>query len=419
MQKQSLWYPYAQMKIKEENLLVDSAQGVNLQLADGRQLIDAIASWWCVIYGYRHPELDQVLKQQIDSISHVMLGGLVNEPAKQLADKLVEVTPNGLNHVFYGDSGSVGIEVALKMAVQFWNNQGYSNKSRIVSLKKAYHGDTTGCMSVGDPEEGMHHLFSGYLPQQIFLEAPTGGYFANLDIVQNYMQKFERLLQQQADDIAALIVEPLMQAAGGFNFYSPDYLKQFKALCDQYNVLLIFDEVATGFGRTGTLFAAEQADVCPDIMVLSKGLTGGYLGHSATLATTRVFEAFYADDISKAFMHGPTFMGNPLACSVALKCLEIFQRDNFLQRIERIEMVLKQHLLGFTANGVVDSRVLGATGVIEVTEPSVLSGVQEFAAEQGVWLRPFDNYLYTMPPYIITEKELVNVVKVMKDWFHR
>ena len=365
------------------------------------------------------PELNQALKDQCDLISHVMLGGLVNQPAQALAKKLVEITPEGLNHVFYGDSGSVGIEIAIKMAIQYWHNRGRPNKSHIVAFKKSYHGDTTGCMSVCDPVEGMHHLFQGVLAQQFFVEAPVGGFDATEQTVVEHLAELERLLTSHADNIAAVIIEPLMQAAGGYNFYSPLYLKQLRQLCNDYQVLLIIDEVATGFGRTGTLFATEQAGICPDIMVLAKGLTAGYIGHSATLASTDIFNAFYDDNPDRAFMHGPTFMGNPLACAVALKGIEIFQREDYLSRIKRIEQQCKDVLLPLEHPDIVDTRVLGATGVIEVTNPKSLIGFQSFAVERGVWLRPFERYLYTMPPYVISDTELDQVLACMVAWFDR
>ncbi|MCG8672948.1 MAG: adenosylmethionine--8-amino-7-oxononanoate transaminase [Pseudomonadales bacterium] len=412
----TLWYPYAQMKNLEVNHQVKSAQGVHLHLADGSKLIDGISSWWSVSHGYHHPELDQALKDQLEKYAHVMLGGLSNEPAVNFSEKLVEITPDGLNHVFFADSGSVGVEVSLKMAVQYWHNLGRANKNKIIALNKAYHGDTCGCMSVCDPAEGMHKLFSGITPQQFFLDAPTSGYDPDSALLQAELGKIEKFMIREHENCAALIVEPLMQAAGGFNFYSPEYLKQVKALCEKYEILLIADEVATGFGRTGTLFACEQADICPDIMVLGKGLTAGYIGHSATIATTEIFNAFLSDDPSKAFMHGPTFMGNALACSIGLKSIEIFQRDGYLNRIKAIEEHLKSALLDIKSDKLKDIRVLGATGVFEVYDKSVLAQAQAFAIERGVWLRPFESYLYTMPPYVIDDESLVKITDVMREW---
>ena len=415
----SLWYPYAQMKNLEVNLEVVEAKGVNLTMSDGKQLVDAISSWWCVSHGYNHPELNQAMMEQVNKFSHIMLGGLKNQATEQFADKLVEITPDGLNHVFFSDSGSVGVEVAIKMALQYFFNQGNQKKTRIVALQRAYHGDTTACMSVCDPAEGMHKMFHGITPEQFFLPAPSGGFDASDEAIAKDVALARELFEQHSDSIAAVIVEPLMQGAGGFNFYSPEYLNQLKALCEEHNILLIFDEVATGFGRTGKLFATHHTNVCPDIMVLAKGLTAGYIGHAATIATTQIFEAFLSDSAAKAFMHGPTFMGNPTACAVGLKAIEIFERDNYLDKISEIEKILKEELLDFSHEDIVETRVLGATGAIEVKEAKHHHGIQEFAAERGVWLRPFERYIYTMPPYIISPDELRKITQVMKDWFAR
>jgi adenosylmethionine-8-amino-7-oxononanoate aminotransferase len=415
----SLWYPYAQMKNLEVNLEVTEAHGVYLTMQDGKTLIDAISSWWCVTHGYNHPELNQALIDQVSKVSHVMLGGLKNQATERLAQTLVDITPDGLNHVFFSDSGSVGVEVAIKMALQYFFNQGNANKTRIVALEKAYHGDTTACMSVCDPAEGMHKMFHGITPEQHFLPPPNGGFNASPDIIAQDIAIARALFEKEGQNIAAMIVEPLIQAAGGFNFYSPEYLNQLKQLCEEHDILLIFDEVATGFGRTGKLFATNHTNISPDIMVMAKGLTAGYMGHAATIASTQIFESFLDDSISKAFMHGPTFMGNPAACAVANKAIEIFERDNYLNNIQSIESLLKTQLLSFQHPEVANCRVLGATGVIEVNDEASLKGVQDFAAERGVWLRPFSKYLYTMPPYVITEDELVKITDTMKAWFEQ
>lgn len=412
-----IWFPYAQMKIKPAALEVDRAEGVRLYLKDGRCLIDAISSWWCMIHGYNPPVIIDAMKEQLDRLPHVMMGGLVHDPAKKLASKLVEITPEGLNHVFFGDSGSVGVEIALKMALQYWQNQGETQKTKFVSLKKAYHGDTCGAMSVCDPDDGMHALFSGLLPKQLFVNVPKGGFDANQEQIDKGIIKLESMLQTHHETIAAMIVEPLLQGAGGMIFYSPEYLRLARDCCDRYNILMIFDEVATGFGRTGKLFAAEHAGISPDIMVLGKGLTAGFTGHSATLANDRIFDAFWSDDAEKCFMHGPTFMGNPLACTAALKSLEIFQYDHTLEKIARIESILKEHILPFSSPKIKETRVLGATGVMEVHDRSDLKGLSEFAAERGVWIRPFENVAYTMPSYIINDNDLIQIVDVMKEWF--
>lgn len=411
-----IWYPYTQQKTMAEAYNVSSADGVYLNLADGRRVIDAISSWWCVIHGYNHPELNAAAIRQLNKMAHVMLGGLTHDPALELARTLVRITPAGLNHVFFSDSGSVGVEVALKMAIQYWQNLGEKEKVKILTLKKAYHGDTTGAMSVSDPEEGMHRLFSPLLLQQCFLEAPRMGVEPDAALLKSDIHHLESVLKHEHRRLAAFIVEPLMQAAGGFNMYAPEYLQAARDLCNRYNVLLIYDEVATGFGRTGAMFAAERAGAIPDIMILAKGLTAGYTAHAATLANDKVYTAFYDDDPAKAFMHGPTFMGNPLACAIALKSIQIFERDNYLEKINRIESQLKTELSGLTGEHVKDTRVLGATGVIEMTTPAALNGVTRFALDRGVWLRPFDRYLYTMPPYIISSAELKKITDVMKEW---
>jgi adenosylmethionine-8-amino-7-oxononanoate aminotransferase len=419
---QSLWFPYAQMAGQDVPSEVVRAQGVLLHLRDGRTLIDGIASWWCVIHGYAHPEMDAALRAQLDDFAHVMLGGLTHAPAQRLADTLVELAPPGLAHVFFADSGSVGMEVAMKMAVQYWKNLGVAGRTRFISLRHAYHGDTTGVMSLGDPDDGMHRLFSGYLPRQLFVRPPEGMGHGRGDIRHSVEQAVDELataLREHAHEVAAFVCEPILQGAGGFNFYPPAYLTEARRLCDEHEVLLVCDEVATGFGRTGTLFACEQAQITPDILVLAKGLTAGYLGMSATLATSRVFKAFLGNGPERAFMHGPTFMGNALACAVALASIAIFQRDNYLDKIRRIEEVLRDELLAVRSPTIRESRALGACGVIEVHDRKVLRGLQDFAAERGVWLRPFDNVVYTMPAYVMDESDLRQVCRTMREWFAR
>jgi adenosylmethionine-8-amino-7-oxononanoate aminotransferase len=396
------------------------AEGTRLHLRDGRVLTDAIASWWCVIHGYHHPELDAALREQLDDFAHVMLGGLYHQPAQRLADRLVALAPAGLAHVFFADSGSVGMEVAMKMAVQYWRNQGVAGKHAFLSLRHGYHGDTTGVMSLGDPDEGMHHLFAGYLPRQHFVPPPEGMGDGRGEIRRSVDEALSALgaaLGEHGHEIAAMACEPLMQAAGGFNFYPPAYLAQARRLCDEHGVLLICDEVATGFGRTGTLFACEQAGITPDIMVLGKGLSAGYLGLSATLATDRVFAAFLGEERDKAFMHGPTFMANALACSVALTSIDIFQRDGTLAKIKRIEAILREELDGLHGSRIRETRVFGACGVVEVNDRGDLDGVSAFAAERGVWLRPFDRVVYTMPAYVMDEADLRLICQTMRAWF--
>ena len=408
-----LWLPYAQMQTAPELIRVADANGPHLILDDGRQLIDGISSWWSVIHGYAHPKINAAAKEQIDRFSHMMMCGLGNDPAESLAEQLVEITPEPLQHVFFSDSGSVGVEVAMKMAVQFWGNQG-TPKSRFMAFRNAYHGDTTACMSVADPAEGMHSTFRGLAPEQVFAPMPNacGGCQGGCD----HLTQVESMLAEHQHELAAVIIEPLIQCAGGFRQHSPAFLQRLRALCDQYQTLLIFDEVATGFGRTGSMFAMDQAQVCPDLLVLGKGLTCGYSAHAATLASARVYQGFGPETASPAFMHGPTFMGNALACRIALAGLELFAEENRLCQVARIENQLKTGLSDLEIEGVVDTRVLGAIGVIEVDRPERLSGIQAFAMDRGVWLRPFERYLYTMPSYVTSPQDMQQVIETMRAW---
>ncbi|MGM0537121.1 MAG: adenosylmethionine--8-amino-7-oxononanoate transaminase [Pseudomonadota bacterium] len=416
-----VWHPYAHLKTQRAAPRVVGGEGPRFTLEGGETLLDATCSWWCMIHGYRHPRLVRAIQQQADELCHVMLGGLTHEPADRLARELVRITPAGLDHVFFSDSGSVGMEVAMKMAVQYHRLQGRPNKHRMLSLMKAYHGDTAGCMAVCDPEEGMHSLFTGYLPRHPFAPAPTAPFDAEPEAVAQDLAVLRDVLERHHDEIAALLMEPLLQAAGGLNMTSPHYLRGARALCDAFDVLLVFDEVATGFGRTGRMFAADHADVTPDIMVLSKGLTGGYLGHAATLATDRVHDAFVGDSPEHAFMHGPTFMGNPLACRVALESLAVFEEEDYLGRIATLNAVLREALLddaGLASHpAVADVRVLGATAVIEAHDASDLAGVGDWARKQGVWLRPIGRWLYTMPAYVTSQADMRRITEVMKAWF--
>jgi adenosylmethionine---8-amino-7-oxononanoate aminotransferase len=417
MDRSPLWLPYTQMQTVPPPLRIERAEGARLVTADGREFVDAISSWWSVLHGYNHPVLNRALEEQLGRVAHVMLGGLETAPAAELARELVAVTPEGLEHVFFSDSGSVGVEVALKMAVQFWLNEGERGKTRFLALEGAYHGDTTGAMAVCDPEEGMHSLFAGLLPEHRFVPIPAGGLEAGESALAPALERLEATLAAHAHELAGFIVEPLLQGAGGFRIYAPAYLREARRLCDHYNVLLIFDEVATGFGRTGTLFAAERAGVTPEIMVLGKGLTGGYLGHAATLATGRIYEAFLGADAERCLMHGPTFMGNALACAVAKASVGLCRETGFLERIGRIEAILREELLGFKADGVRETRVLGAVGVIEAETPGRLVTAQKTALARGVWLRPFGTTLYTAPPSCIEEEELRRVTAAMKAAF--
>ncbi|MGM0984716.1 MAG: adenosylmethionine--8-amino-7-oxononanoate transaminase [Pseudomonadota bacterium] len=416
-----VWHPYAHLKTQRPAPKVVGGEGPCFTLEGGETLLDATCSWWCMIHGYAHPRLVAAIREQAGEICHVMLGGLTHEPADRLARELVRVTPAGLNHVFYSDSGSVGMEVAMKMAVQYHQLRGKPDKHRLMSLMKAYHGDTAGCMAVCDPEEGMHSLFAGYLPRHPFAPAPTAPFDAEPETVAADLAALRDVLERHHHEVAALLMEPLLQAAGGLNMTSPHYLQGARELCDEFDVLLVFDEVATGFGRTGRMFAADHAEVTPDIMVLSKGLTGGYLGHAATLATDRVHDAFVGDTPEHAFMHGPTFMGNPLACRVALESLAVFEEEDYLGRIAELNRVLRETLLEdieLAAHpAVADVRVLGATAVIEGHEATDLTGVGDWARGHGVWLRPIGRWLYTMPAYITPEHDIRHITAVMKAWF--
>ncbi len=420
-----VWHPYQRLSPSANPALappkVVGGDGAWFELEGGEWLLDACCSWWCMIHGYRHPRLVQAIADQAQTLCHVMLAGLTHDPAEQLARELVRITPEGLNHVFFIDSGSVGMEVAMKMALQYHILTDRPEKTRMLALKRGYHGDTSGCMAVCDPDNGMHRLFSPLLPQHHFAPAPTAPFDAAPEDVESDLAALREVLEEHHHEIAALLMEPLLQAAGGLNMTSPHYLRGARALCDEFNVLLVFDEVATGFGRTGKLFAANHADVTPDIMVLSKGLTGGYLGHAATLATERVHEAFIGDSDIHAFMHGPTFMGNPLACRVALESLRVFEEDDYLGKIARLSEVLIRELKDDAAlnacDAVADVRVLGAAAVIEVHDAAALDGVREFARERGVWLRAFGRWMYTMPAYITGEDDMQKITTVMKAWF--
>lgn len=414
----TLWYPYTQMKQMGELPKMMEGRGVNMHLADGRILIDGISSWWSVIHGYNHPQLNAVLTEQLEQFAHVMLGGITHYPALQLADKLVDITPEGLNHVFFSDSGSIGVEVALKMAIQYWKNKGIDGKTRLVSLKNGYHGDTFKAMEVSDDSD-FSQAFSEVLHRGYLLDIPTGGFEASTSDIQPAVDALEALLKEKQNELAAFILEPIVQCAGGFHIYSPLYLKAARELCRQYEVLLIFDEVATGFGRTGKLFAAEHANVTPDIMVLGKALTAGYMGHAATLTTTAVYNSFLGDDRSKALMHGPTFMANALACTVALKGIQIQEQEHYLEKISRIETIIRREFDTIHSDAVTHKRIIGAIGAMELRDASLLNGFKAFAMDHGAWLRPIGNVVYVMPAYIITEAELVKLIAVIQAWLAR
>ncbi len=421
MKEKKLWYPYQQMKLDNRKWRVLSGQGPyirteHIETGEKKELLDGISSWWCAVHGYGNEELNNAIKEQVDKISHVMLGGLTHKPAEDLAKKLAEIAPGDLNHVFLSDSGSVGVEVAVKMCIQYFANKGMKNKKKMMGLTNAYHGDTFKAMEVGDDPD-FHGAFKHTFKDVFHVNAPKGGYDSSELDLEEAIVEVEELLEKHNEEIAGFILEPLLQASGGFIMYNPKYLNKVRELCDRYNVLLVFDEVATGFGRTGKIFATSHTEICPDIMILGKALTGGYIGHAATITNTKVFEAFWGDDYELAFMHGPTFMGNPLACSVALKSIELFEKNNYLDKIKNITNILEEELLSFNNPFVKDTRVLGVTGVVEVTDSSILRGFQQYAYEQGAYIRPFGSYLYIMPSYIISEVEVRKLCKIMKSYF--
>jgi adenosylmethionine---8-amino-7-oxononanoate aminotransferase len=398
-----VWHPYGPMPSAAAPYLVTGAEGVRLRLADGRELVDGMSSWWAAIHGYRHPVLDEAVTSQLGRMSHVMFGGLTHEPAIRLATKLVEITPEPLQHVFLCDSGSVSVEVAIKMCLQYWRSQGRPEKRRLLTWRGGYHGDTFNPMSVCDPDGGMHSLWHGILPQQVFADAPP----AELDTA--YVQHLADLVEQHADELAAIIVEPVVQGAGGMRFHDPRYLHVLRELAYTHDVLLVFDEIATGFGRTGELFAADHANVSPDVMCLGKSLTGGYLTMAATLCTSRVADGISKGDVP-VLAHGPTFMGNPLASAVSLASIDLLLSQDWKREVGRIEAGLKNGLAPARAlPGVKDVRVLGAIGVVQLDQPVDMARATKAAVDAGVWLRPFRDLIYTMPPFISTDDDVAAI----------
>jgi adenosylmethionine-8-amino-7-oxononanoate aminotransferase len=402
-----VWHPYAPIPPGSPPYLVDRAHGTRLQLADGRQLVDGMSSWWAAIHGYQHPVLNAALADQLGRMAHVMLGGLTHEPVVRLAERLVAITPAGLEHVFFCDSGSVAVEVAVKMAVQYWQAAGRPAKSRLLAVRGGYHGDTFMAMSVCDPVGGMHHLFSEVLPQQVFVRRPPPGVDSPVD--ESWAADTELLVKQHADELAAVIVEPVVQGAGGMYIYNPSYLRVLRDLCHRHDVLLLLDEIATGFGRTGSLFAADLADVQPDLLCVGKALTGGYLPMAATLCTSRIAEAI-SNGPGGALMHGPTFMGNAAAAAVARASIELLLGGNWQGEVKRIETGLHEGLVGLAGRtGVVDVRVLGAIGIVQLDRSVDVARTTAAAVEKGVWLRPFRDLVYTMPPYICTDEDIARI----------
>lgn len=402
--RDSIWHPYSALSSELPVYHVASADGVRLKLSDGRELIDGMSSWWSVIHGYNQPEINKALEEQLKDMAHVMFGGLTHTPVIELTEQLLEITPEALDAVFYSDSGSVSVEVAMKMAIQYWHAKAEPQRQNFISLRHAYHGDTFGAMSVCDPETGMHSLFFDAMPKQVFIEQPQCRFGAAC--TEEDIAPLKQALIGQSGHIAALIMEPIVQGAGGMWFYSSDYLKQARELCDEHNVLLILDEVATGFGRTGKLFACEHADVIADIMCIGKALTGGYLSLAATLTTKEIHQTIDNGEPG-VFMHGPTFMANPLACTAALASIHLLLDSNWQENISRIQSGLEPGLQPCKElSQVNDVRVLGAIGVVELNEPVDMNSIVPQFVDAGVWVRPFGKLVYLMPPYITEDDDL-------------
>lgn len=409
--RQHVWHPYASITEPLPQYVVSSASGVRLTLADGTELIDGMASWWSVIHGYNHPVLSAAMQAQVEKMSHVMFGGLTHEPAVRLAKLLVDITPKALQKVFFSDSGSVAIEVAIKMAIQYWQAKGQADKYKMLSLRSGYHGDTFAAMSVCDPITGMHELFSGVLPQQLFAEAPQCKFDDEWN--EEDIASLKHQLEQQHQHIAAVILEPIVQGAGGMRFYSPHYLRRVRELCDEHNVLLICDEIATGFGRTGKLFASEHAGITADILCLGKAITGGTMTLAATLTTEQISSTI-CNASPGVFMHGPTFMGNPLACSVAVASLKLLLSSPWQQRIEALEHGLKTGLApARNLPHVAEVRVLGGIGVVEMQSTVRMQEITAAFVAKGIWVRPFGKLVYLMPPYIISAEDLQQLTNAL------
>ncbi|HCH22961.1 MAG TPA: adenosylmethionine--8-amino-7-oxononanoate transaminase [Oceanospirillaceae bacterium] len=411
LDQQHVWHPYASMDNPPPAYPVVSAAGVRLRLADGRELIDGMASWWCAIHGYNHPHLNQAMQAQMSDMSHVMFGGITHAPAVRLAQRLAAMSPAGLEKVFFSDSGSVAVEVAIKMALQYWHARGQADKNRMLTVRNGYHGDTFGAMAVCDPVNGMHSLFTSVLPQHYFCDAPPLGFDRPLKDAD--LDELEQQLKDNHQHIAGLILEPIVQGAGGMRIYSPAWLKAAAALCKQYDVLLVADEIATGFGRSGALFACDYADVQPDIMCLGKAITGGTMSFAATLTTSHIATTISRGEAS-CFMHGPTFMGNPLACAVANASLDLLESNDWQAQVKGLEEGLQKHLSpALSADYVEDVRVLGAIGVVQVTQPVDLGRIQKMLVDEGVWVRPFGKLVYVMPPYVMSAEDLQQLCQGM------
>ena len=400
-----LWLPYAQMKLAPTPIAVVGAEGARLKLANGRELIDGVSSWWTTCHGYNHPHIREAVAAQLQAVPHVMLGGLATEPTLRLARRLADLLPGDLDHVFFSESGSVSVEIAMKMAVQYWINRGQTGRHRFVSFRFGYHGDTLAAMSVCDPDEGMHGLFKGYLPQQIIADVPR---------MKEQREAFARLLHQHRGELAAVMIEPLVQGAGGMKFYEPEVLRFLRKACDEADCLLMLDEIMTGFGRIGPMFACKEVEIVPDIITLSKALTGGTLPLAATVASGKVFEAFLSDDPGKALMHGPTYMGNALACAAANASLDLFEREPRLSQVRAIEAQLREELEPCRRmTGVVDVRVRGALGVVQLSKAGEGPWFRTRFLQEGVWIRPFGDIVYVAPPFVIPGEDLSRLTQAI------
>ncbi|MFL0931091.1 adenosylmethionine--8-amino-7-oxononanoate transaminase [Vibrio parahaemolyticus] len=405
-----IWHPYTSTLTPLTCYPVASANGVHIKLEDGTELVDGMSSWWSTIHGYNHPHLNQAAHQQIDQVSHVMFGGITHQPAISLCKKLLSLAPNNLEHVFLADSGSVAVEVSLKMALQYWHAKG-ERRPKFLTLRHGYHGDTFAAMSVTDPDNSMHSLYKGFLPEHIFAESPTCGYWDEWK--PEDLADFEDKIDSHYQELAAVILEPIVQGAGGMRIYHPEFLKGVRRLCDKYDLLLIADEIATGFGRTGKLFACEHADIQPDILCVGKALTGGYMTLSATLASKHVADTVCGGDAG-CFMHGPTFMGNPLACAVATASLELIEQGDWQQQTQQIEMLFFELLPKLEEYDLVkNTRWLGAIGVVETHRPVNMETIQALFVEHGVWIRPFGNLIYMMPPFISKPEDIEKLINAI------
>ncbi|EJB8453294.1 TPA: adenosylmethionine--8-amino-7-oxononanoate transaminase [Vibrio parahaemolyticus] len=405
-----IWHPYTSTLTPLTCYPVASANGVHIKLEDGTELVDGMSSWWSTIHGYNHPHLNQAAHQQIDQVSHVMFGGITHQPAISLCKKLLSLAPNNLEHVFLADSGSVAVEVSLKMALQYWHAKG-ERRPKFLTLRHGYHGDTFAAMSVTDPDNSMHSLYKGFLPEHIFAQSPTCGYWDEWK--PEDLADFEHKIDSHHQELAAVILEPIVQGAGGMRIYHPEFLKGVRRLCDKYDLLLIADEIATGFGRTGKLFACEHADIQPDILCVGKALTGGYMTLSATLASKHVADTVCGGDAG-CFMHGPTFMGNPLACAVATASLELIEQGDWQQQTQQIEMLFSELLPKLEEYDLVkNTRWLGAIGVVETHRPVNMETIQALFVERGVWIRPFGKLIYMMPPFISKPEDIEKLINAI------